>query len=541
MANGKRRAENEENDFIFRFPFSVFRYFPFFLILAHLAVTLPLAYCLNVWMDEASTLYTTQNGFFQTFQNVFADEKQAPLYFLLLSLWRALDGSIFFARLLSIIFSCLAIRFFYDLTLRFFGETRARFVSVLFALHPFLIWASLEIRGYSLVILLSILLLKLFDENFYRPDARERNAERETRNDEMQTPRSGFRFPRSFPFVPVAVVALYTNYYLGFLLAGCFAALLVLKKFKAARDYFLQMLVVLIAILPLLWTIKQQFAANAGGFQPDKSFVEGARLVWHHALNLTFPTELSPLPESSVVSVIRIWLARFGVFLMCFLLARKNFRQINKDILAFGTISLVFAAFLLGAYFLLGGTYLALRHAAVLLVPLSMFAVLLLSAVLPRRSWIFFAAAFALLYPYSVYKSYPLLAKRGDWIRVARFIEANETPNQPIIVFQNYDALSLPFHYKGANRILPDEKFFAWSFEENPSSAAALEKQIEFVISEIPPEAQEIWLATEEICQDAKTGIACQPLENFIEANYTIEKQKDFYLERVRLLRKKPK
>jgi hypothetical protein len=548
MENGKRKTENEESNFIFRFPFSISRYFPFsvfrfpfFLILAHLAVTLPLAYFLNVWMDEASTLYTTQNGFFQTFQNVFADEKQAPLYFLLLSLWRTLDGSIFFARLLSIIFSCFAVRFFYDLTRGFFGENQARFVSVLFALHPFLIWTSLEIRGYSLVILLSVLLLKLFDENFYRTDAQERNAERETQNAESAIHRSSFILHRSFLFVLVAIVALYTNYYLGFLLAGCFAALLVSKKFKAARDYFLQMLIVLVAILPLLWIIKQQFAANAGGFQPDKSFLEGARLVWNHALNLAFPTELSPQSESSIVSVVRIWLARFGIFLMCFLLARRNFRQINKDVLAFGTISAVVVAFLLGAYFLLGGVYVALRHTAVLLVPLSMFVALLLSAVLPRRSWIFFAVVFAFLYPYSVYKSYPQAAKRGDWIRVARFIEANETPNQPIIVFQNYDALSLPFHYRGANRILPDENFFAWSFEENPSSETALEKQIEFVISEIPPEAEEIWLATEEICQDAKTSIACQPLENFVQANYTIEKQKDFYLERVRLLRKKPK
>ncbi|HEX8735841.1 MAG TPA: hypothetical protein VF721_10985, partial [Pyrinomonadaceae bacterium] len=124
------------------------------LILAHLAVTLPLAYFLNVWMDEASTLYTTRGGFFQTWQNVFANEKQAPLYFLLLGLWRAAGGSIFFARALSIIFSLLAIKFFCDLARKFFDENQARFVSVLFALHPFLIWASVEIRGYSLVILL---------------------------------------------------------------------------------------------------------------------------------------------------------------------------------------------------------------------------------------------------------------------------------------------------------------------------------------------------------------------------------------------------
>ncbi|HEX8249872.1 MAG TPA: hypothetical protein VF599_16995 [Pyrinomonadaceae bacterium] len=510
--------------------------FPCLLIALHLAVALPLAYLLNVWMDEASTLYTTRNGFFQTFQNVFADEKQAPLYFLLLSLWRSLDGSIFFARLLSIIFSCLAIKFFSDLARKFFDESRARFVSVLFALHPFLIWASLEVRGYSLVILLSVLLLKLFDDGYLKrgEDAQERSAE-------AAIPRSSFHVYRSVLFVFLAIVALYTNYYLGFLLVGCFAALLVLKKFKEARNYFLQMLVVGLAILPLLWIIKEQFAVNADYFQADKSFVEGARIIWNHVLNLTFPTEFSPPPESSIVSVIRIWLVRFGFFLMGFLLVKNNFRQINKDILAFGAISAVIVAFLLCAYFLLGGVYLALRHTAVLLVPLFIFAALFLSAVLPRRSWIFFAVVFAFLYPYCVYKNYPQMAKRGDWIRVARFIEASEAPNQPIIVFQNFDALSLPFHYKGLNRILPDEKFFAWDFEGNLSSDTALKKQIEFVISEIPTEAPEIWLATEELCQEAKTRIACQPLENFIEANYTVEKQKDFYLERVRLLRKKPR
>ena len=544
MENGKRKTENEKGG-AFRFPFSVFR-FPFFIVLLHLAVTLPLAYVLNVWMDEASALYTTRDGFFQTFRSVFADEKQAPSYFLLLSLWRVLDDSFFFARLLSIVCSGLAVWFFCDLARKFFDEKAARFVSVLFALHPFLIWASLEIRSYSLVVLLSVLLLKLFVENagcgMRNEERGKANKERETRQLKFRVPHSAFRIPRSLLFVFLAIIALYTNYYLGFLLAGCFAALLVLRKFKEARDYFLQMLVVLAAILPLLWTIKQQFAANAAGFQPEKSLLEGMRLVWNHVLTLTFPTELMPESETSLVSVVRIWLVRLGIFAICFLLARNNFRQIGKNTLAFGAISLVVAGFLLFAYFLLGDVYVALRHTAVLLAPLFLFVALLLSNVLPRKSWIFFAAVFAFLYPYSVYKSYPQAAKRGDWIRVARFIESNETPNQPIIVFQNYDALSLPVHYRGVNRILPDENFFAWSFEDNPgASPKALQKQIEFVISEIPPGASEIWLATEEICQNEKTRIACEPLENYVRQNYTIEREQNFYLERVRLLRKKPK
>src|SRR5687768_10173062 len=79
------------------------------IIFLHLAIALPLSLQINIWADEASTLYTTQNGFFRAFQNLFTDEKQAPLYFLLLSLWRKINDSVFFARLFSVLFSLLSI------------------------------------------------------------------------------------------------------------------------------------------------------------------------------------------------------------------------------------------------------------------------------------------------------------------------------------------------------------------------------------------------------------------------------------------------
>lgn len=518
-------------------------------VILHLGVTLPLAYLLNIWMDEASTLYTTGNGFSQTWQNVFDNEKQAPLYFLLLSLWRGASDSIFWARLFSVLCGALAIKFFFDTARRFFGENQARFVSVLFALHPFLIWTSLEIRGYALTILLSVLLLKFFAEGYLSDQ-----SEAETR-----------RAKQRFFFVPAAAIAaLYTNYYLGFLLVGFFAVLLVLRKFREAREYFLQMLFVLLAIAPLIWIIKQQFAVNTSGFQPDRSIVEGVRILWNLFLKLLFPTEFYVAGEQTVVSFLRVWFVRFGVVAVLILLVREIYRIVKLvrperrgdgklgfgllildanvlNVLISGTTAATVAAFLLAAYYLLGAEYVALRHAAVWFVPLGLFVFALLAMVLPRRSWIFFALVFAFLYPYSVYKNYPQLAKRGDWIRVARFIEANERPNQPIVVFQNYDALSLPHYYAGVNRILPDERFFAWSFEDSLASENAMRRQIEFVVSEIPTDAAEIWLATEEICQHEESRAACRPLENFIRAHYTVEIEKDFYLERVRLLRKKTK
>ncbi len=127
------------------------------------------------------------------------------------------------------------------------------------------------------------------------------------------------------------------------------------------------------------------------------------------------------------------------------------------------------------------------------------------------------------------------MAKRGDWARVAAFIEQNEQPNQPIIVFRVYDVFALRAHYNGVNKILPDEKLLDFNLEAEQDSPLAHLRQIEFVISKIPPGAKEIWLATDEGCQ---TTESCLPLENFIKANYTIIQEKEFYLEKLRLLRK---
>ena len=80
-----------------------------------------------------------------------------------------------------------------------------------------------------------------------------------------------------------------------------------------------------------------------------------------------------------------------------------------------------------------------------------------------------------------------------------------------------------------------------WELEDAPETENAFRKQTEYIISLIPPDAAEIWLATEEICHSEKTKAACRPLENFVEANYTVVEAKEFYEEKVYLLRKKPK
>lgn len=489
------------------------------LVFLHLAVAVPLALKLNIWVDEASTLYTTKNGFLQTFQNIFTDEKQAPLYFLILSLWRKISDSVFFAQAFSMIFSAAAIFAFARLAKRIWEEKTAIFITAIFAFHPFLFWASLEIRAYSLLVFLSCLLFVFFYDAFL-DDKIDAKAKKRAQ----------------IFYVLTAIAALYTHYYLGFVLVGAFFALLFLRRWTAAKTYFLLMLAVGAAILPLFYIINLQFSDRIATFQTEKTFIEGVKILWTHFLTFILPTEVYADEEISIFSVVRLWIVRVALLAALIIYVKNKFKDADKIVVSFGTISSVCAAFFLFVYFQLGVGYVETRHAAVFFVAVFVFASAIFVKILPRKSWIFVAVLYFIFSVYGIYALYPNLTKRGDWARVAAFIEQNETENQPIVMFQVYDAIALPVYYKGKNKILPDEKFFSFFIEAEPGSAESYRNQLEFIIKKIPPEAQEIWLLTNDKCEVKRT---CEPLEKFIEANYTIIEEKDFYKEKVRLLRKK--
>ncbi|MET0753973.1 MAG: hypothetical protein ABWZ66_11390, partial [Pyrinomonadaceae bacterium] len=348
-------------------------------------------------------------------------------------------------------------------------------------------------------------------------------------------------------FVLTAIVALYTNYYLGFSLVGCFVALLVLRRWTEAKSYFMQMLFVSLAILPLLWIIQRQFSVRVTAFHAERWLFEGLSVFWNHFLTFVLPTEIFPTEEVSVFSIVRIWIVRIAIVAVLAITVKNRGKNLDEKVFAFGTITAVIVAFLLFIYFQLGHGYVEIRHASVFFVPFILFVASVLARISPQRHGdteknkryylpVAFAVLVAIFFSYSLFALYPKMAKRGDWARVGAFIEQNEKPNQPIVVFQAYDAIALPYHYKGANRILPDEKFFAFEAEDKSGSAVSFRGQIDFIISKIPRDAEEIWLLTNEKCA---VGEACLPLENFVRSDYTIVQEKNFFAERVRLLRRK--
>ena len=491
------------------------------IIALHAAIALPLAYLLNIWMDEASSLYTTGSGVLHAFQSAAVNEEQAPLYFWILSLWRYIDGSIFFARVFSILCSGVSIWLFYGLASRFSGPRGRIFATAFFALHPMLIWASLEIRPYALLILLSLLLVKLLFDGFLDPDHR--------------------ASARIF-FLVAAVAALYTNYYLGFLLLALFVPLVLLRRGREAAIYLAMMAITGIVFIPLALQIQSQFAAKTSGYIAPQSVIDCVRTLSHHFLTFLLPTGVTPDIEELVIRPIRAWIVRGAAAIALFFMIKQR-KDITQQTFVFLTILAAVGLCMMGAYFMLGVGYIMIRHATILFVPTILFVASLTADLTrkahPRTNTIIFSIIACLAissFSYSLVKQYPTFAKRGDWVRVGKYIELNESSDQPIIVFTTYEALALPNHYRGVNRVLPDERFFEFELEAESGSLDSYKNQIDFVISKIPADADEIWLLVPGDCAGTP---ACLPLENYVEANYTVEKEQEFYLEKVFLLRRK--
>jgi 4-amino-4-deoxy-L-arabinose transferase-like glycosyltransferase len=444
-----------------------------------------------------------------------------------MSLWRSVNGSIFFARLFSIICSVVAIKVFAGFAQRLFSWRTALLATAFFTLQPILIWASVEIRVYALVILLSIVLLRLFYDGCLARDADDKPPNRKVQ----------------IAFLVASIVALYTNYYLGFLLVGCFAGLLVVGKWRAARDYLLLMVVAGIAFLPLIFTFRSQFAVNTSGYHEERSVTDGLRRIWDHLLTFILPADIVPTEDPTAASVGRLWIVRIGIAVAA-LFAVLRRKQIEQRTIAFGAVVCSIITCLLAAYFAVGTWLVALRHASVLFAPL----ILLLASVLNdlfakkkddgsklgRLVPAFLGLLVLASFSYALMNLYPNMAKRGDWARVGAYIQEHESPKQPIVIFHTYDALVLPYHYHGVNRILPDERFFEYDF--GTPSPELTRARTEFTISEIPADAAEIWLIENEECR--RPGI-CDQFDQFINTNYVVEDEQDFYMQKVRLLRRK--
>ena len=475
----------------------------------YLAVALPLAARLDIWIDEAYTLETTGRGLRHAFHQALFFEGQPPLYFLLLALWRTLDGGVLFARLFSVICGAAALFAVAALSRRWFPEAHPGWLVALAGLNPFFFYAALEIRLYALALLLSALLLLLLHDGYVSPE-----------------PRRGARLGYGL----AAVAALYTQYYLGFLLVAGAAALLALKRWRPLRDYLLAMAAVAVCFAPMLWIIPGQVASQTAAVMERASVREGVQALAGRIQEYAWPT--TGLPEQLRGT------ARVGFALALAALVLASRRAARRTELTIWTLTAATALlFLIVRVEVTGPHLMQQRHTAALYL-------LSLLAVFPvvRRTWILriWTGAMVMLTAAAMVQTYGSLAKEGDWARVASFLASNARPGEPILVLTAEAAIPLRHYYQGPAALVPLPAAEGFKTYDPRKFELQSEREIETALAR-SPEPRALWVVIHPLKPDwLGIDYGFDVLERYLARRYRVERDVLFFGTRVRRFSAKP-
>jgi mannosyltransferase len=480
-------------------------------VFLHACIAVPLAYLLDIWTDEAFTLDTTGKSLGYALRQSINFEIQAPLYFLLLNVWRHLDGSILFARLFSTICVLLTIVIAARISKQLFRNLNPAWLAFWLAIHPYTIWAATETRLYAFAMLLAALLILLFLQGF-----------------------KGDTQPKVYrmAYAIVAVAALYTHYYLGFILAANAVVLLVGRRWRMLGQYLLFMAAAGACFIPMLPTLlaQRQSAAFAAS-SPLTPLTALDRVVWY------IKEFVLPIGEPGNPLGARRWLFRLFYCATVVLFLRTGRRLFSRKNLALitllGALSVCFAFVLC----VVPDGLLIERHMVTIFLPVLLFTFLLVNCA--GRWWR--PIVLSLLLGFSAWTSYATYSsgtKDGSWKTVATFLETNEKPGQPVLVFHPGSALPLAYYYHGQNHIIAlprGNRFDRFDLRDYVLHDGS---EIWKALSNDPSET--VWLVTDGKCNYAGVSYNCGVLEDFVQRESDILLKKNIGRTTIRLLHWKP-
>ena len=480
--------------------------------------TLVLARTLNVWTDELYTLNSTAFGPARAFESALGFEQQPPLYFVLVALLREISPSDFFARCISIACAILTL-----VTLFFFAKRHLRAVSpavvvACVAINPFFIWSALEIRTYALVVLEAAIVVATFFEGFL-----------------------GERIDRRaiYAFAVVSILGIYTQYYVGSLVAGCGIALLLLR-----RDRFVPYLLAIVPFLILCLPAAKIALWQAG--QIDHTAVH--MLGNLKSFGVTFVTFVFPRDWAAFKYGVGI-VPKAGYTIFALLCLWPIVASIVRGRVSFEAKVLAILAFAVASFLLL--LVLARlemyfpRHMTVLFVPLAL-AMFALIGPIAERDRAFagnVAAGYVVLAIASLVFVYRPLAKDGDWIRVGAFLDANAGPNDVIDIFDPEMELGVSHYYRGPAHLEPIpippmlDRWDLGPYEFASPTAVGV------AMDRVRPTAPgRRWLVIDPYpCPDSETVVGCKSVLRYVSGAYRIALERRFYLTGVLLLEERPR
>lgn len=493
----------------------------------NLCITLPLAASLNIWIDEAFSLNTTSKDLGYAISHAINFEGQPPLYFAILNLWRILNDSIVFARIFSILCICLTIYTTAVFSRRYLKDIHPGLIAAVVAFHPFSIWAAIEIRMYALAILISALLLLFFFDG-YLADNPNRRA-------------------RLF-YGLCAIAGIYTNYLLACLFISHALTLLFFKRWRIFYYYIVTMAWVGVFLLPILLILFFHVTRLQGiltGYSDSlvDSFTATIKIVIVYILGID--------NNFQVPLVIKVLKYVFPVILILIALTYRRFITFEQT--ALFTIALTSVVILAIVLYVMKSVHNVARYSYPIFLVEQVSLLSLLSIVrgnVKQKILIGFTGIFLSVSLWSIWSTYSLSAKSGDWKRVSSYIMAREKPAQTILVFPQLSILPLSYYYSGINKMLPIPRAMGEESFNLQTIVLRGEQEIIAALSQVPGTHQQLWLVSDlkqvipsykrQKCDVLKIDFNCHILANFIDKYYSIKTIKKFYESQVIFMSRKP-
>jgi hypothetical protein len=402
------------------------------LVLVFVCITMIMSYKMNIWLDEAYSMHTTGSTWTQSVKLSASFEEQPPAYFCLLCLWRHMNRSILFARILSIL--CVLTAGFFMVHLKNSYTRRGSvLLLLLFLTNPLTIWAATEIRVYGLSILLSSILLWSFHAVFVIKS-------RKLRDHAL--------------FLTAAVISVFTQYFMGYLLVVNVVFLILVRDWGCLWRYLAYLGVILTCFMPfyLQVTIHQVHDAtvsSSGNITLMHSLHHTAQLF----LNLILPgNQIQRLPF--MISKISLLVSA----MLAFLTLRNVKHSRSFDYLglwALLTITLGIPAFAFLLYKLGDEDLLEQRYIVFLLPEMLLLILFLFKNIRHSAVRNLLVTAFILYNIVNSSISYYPMKKKGDWKEVAQFVKKRVQSDEPIFIYFSANVLPFSYYFHLPNKIIP--------------------------------------------------------------------------------------
>lgn len=409
--------------------------FLFFLIIYSVYLIF-LANKLDLSYDEPYSLHTSSKNLSEVINLSYQFEFQPPAYFVILSLWRKINDGIFFARLLSIIFTFISSFFLYKVIRLIFNNLYSKWLIVIFLLNPYTIWSSTETRLYSLLVLLTIVAFYLFYQIYF---FNKKNLK--------------------VLFIITSTVGVYTQYFFVFLIMSFAVILMFTKNWRYFFNYILLSIIIALLFIPNLLFISEQFAVNQDTLV-EYTFPARIKSV------IMSSFEFFAIEKISFLSHIGRWIFRI-VFISIYLITfyvfykeNRNEESLDFKNYRFTLLQLLVLFFIFTSAFIFADLVYAIRYLSILFPFHILLLVIYGTYNFTNRNLIYGIYTVFLIFALMLTFKAPYL-KSYSFKSIAKYTQQIQAENEPVLFLNNDLTLGLKHISKNKESFinLPDFQY----------------------------------------------------------------------------------